>query len=739
MTRIRLVCFLVFLFTGNFLHADAVDSLKNLLNKAAEPAQRMELLYQLTDQLYSAKPKEALGYAKESLSLAESLANINIQAKSQFLLIYIYYFLGQADEGIEAGIAATRLAKTIKDAELEADGYYILGYHYYDKGQIDQARNSYQQCLSISEQNNYSKGIGKGAKGLGDLSESSGDYQAAIASYRKCLEIGQSMESQRNTIVAYNDLGRIYDQMGNYDQGLEYYLQGLKLAEATQDNRLMASLTSNVASLHYFQKNYPKALEYAEKASLLFADNEDEAGVGRTAQTIGNVLFRQEKYEAALEKFTECLAIQEKRNNQRGLSYAYFNLAKTHLKLGDQSKALELHLKSLDIRENMDFQLGIAASCLAIGQIYTTQKQFKPALRYLQRSLQLAEETGAYTEMNDAYGSLAKCYSAMGDYKNAYDYQQLYRETRDSLFNQDRNQAIANMQIGFETEKKEAQIGVLEQEKVFLAGIRQKDQQVKLLLGFGLLLLFGLAFLFWNQSRLKQKANALLQSKNEEIAQKSAALGRSLQEKEVLLREVHHRVKNNLQMVSSLLNLQASEVQNESVLASIREGKNRVEAMSLIHENLYQSDQLKDVDIAQYLEQLLGHLGDAFTQKGKSIKLNLAAQNIRFNIDTAIPLGLVINELVTNAYKYAFSEQDIGQIEVSIHPIANDTYELRIADNGKGMPPDFEPKKSNSLGLRLVNMLSTLQLKGNFEYRYQNGAEFKVRFQELRSPQAKTA
>lgn len=740
MILLRSILFsLLFLFSSPAF-ADVVDSLKTLLDKTNLPEERMTLLAGLADQLYSAKPKEGLDYALEALSIAESLNNLEVQAKSQFLLIYIYYFLAKTDEGITAGLAATSLAKELNDFELEADSYYILGYHYYDKGEIDQAKKSYQQCLAISETNDYTSGISKGAKGLGDLCESSGDYEASIRYYNKCLVLAQATEDQRSIMIAYNDLGRIYDQMGSYERGLDYYLKGLKVAEETQDNRLMASLTSNIASLHYFQKNYDKALEYTQKAKIRFANNEDAAGLARVTQTMGNIAFRQEQYDTALVRFTECLAIQEKRKNKRGLSFAYFNLAKTYLEKGNEDKGLELHLKSLEIREEINFQLGIASSSLEIGNIFQDRKQqYRKALPYLQRSLALAEETGAYIEMNDAYSALARCYSQMGDYRSAYVYQERYRETRDSLFNKDRNESIANMQVQYDTEKKEAQISTLNQENTLMAGIQQKDQQIKILLGIGLFLLLGLAFLFWNQSRLKQKANLLLSTKNLEIAEKSKALALSLKEKEVLLREVHHRVKNNLQMVSSLLNLQASEIQNETVLTSIREGKSRVEAMSLIHENLYQSDQLKEVDIAQYLEQLLGHLGDAFAQKGKSIKLKLLAENIRFNIDTAIPLGLVINELVTNAYKYAFTSQDIGQIEVRIQLLTKDTYELKIADNGQGMPPDFEIKKTSSLGLRLVNMLSTLQLKGAFEYSYDQGSVFKVRFQELGNQSSKTA
>lgn len=719
--------------------ANDLDSLKRLLDRAQEPALRLEVLYQLTNQLYSTKPQEALDLATEALAIAAALEDREMLAQTNFLLIYIHYFLGNAAPGIEAGRQATRLARAINDPQLEADSYYILGYHYYDTGEIEQAEASYRQCLAISLKHAYPKGISKGSKGLGDLKESSGNYQEAIRNYEKCLEIGVSIQDQRGTMIAYNDLGRIYDQMGVYDLGLKSYLNGLELAEAAQDTRVMASLHSNIASLHFFQKNYSKALDYAAQAEKLFLADEDEAGLAKILQTTGNVRFQQGEYETALRLFGEALEIQQNRNNQRALSYAYFNLAKTQLRLGKMTEGLELHRKSLALREKMDFQLGIAASSLAIGKVLFAQQQFDRALEYLHRSRQLAEKTGAYQEMNDSYFALADCYSQKGDYRRAYEFQLAGRTTGDSLFNQDRNQALANMQVRFETEKKEAQIYSLKQEKVLFAGMHTKDQQVKVLLATGLALLLALALLIWNQLRLKQGANALLRKKNTEIAQQQTALERALQEKEVLLREVHHRVKNNLQMVSSLLNLQASEVTNESVLDSIREGKSRVEAMSMIHENLYQSDQLNEIDIQAYLAQLLGHLERAFAQKGKSIKLMLEAADIRFDIDTAIPLGLVVNELVTNAYKYAFSEQDLGEIVVSIKPASADTYELWVTDNGKGVPSGFELGKANSLGLRLVNMLASLQLKGALSCQQEQGTQFMLQFQDSRRYVEKTA
>ena len=208
----------------------------------------------------------------------------------------------------------------------------------------------------------------------------------------------------------------------------------------------------------------------------------------------------------------------------------------------------------------------------------------------------------------------------------------------------------------------------------------------------------------------------------------------SLLEKETLLREIHHRVKNNLQIISSLLNIQSDNVTDPTVLSSIKEGQSRVQAMSLIHQNLYQSEHLSNVDIENYLKELVVYLSEMFAGQNKDIEIVVDANKIEFDIDTAIPLGLIVNELVSNAYKYAFDNQQKGKVQIGIKAINDTDYELNVKDDGKGLPDDFDPTKSKSLGLKLVKILSK-QLRGKFKSSSSNGAVFVVTFKDLRAYQ----
>jgi len=207
----------------------------------------------------------------------------------------------------------------------------------------------------------------------------------------------------------------------------------------------------------------------------------------------------------------------------------------------------------------------------------------------------------------------------------------------------------------------------------------------------------------------------------------------SLREKEVLLKEIHHRVKNNLQIISSLLNLQSGYIKDTQALGMFKESQNRVRSMALIHEKLYQSNDIARIDFAEYLKNLTGNLVRSYGTMGSLVNLVIKADNISLGIDTAIPCGLIINELVTNSLKYAFTDgQRSGEIRVELTEIGegeNSLYRLVVADNGVGLPEGMNIYKTSSLGLQLVTTL-TDQIHGAIEVNRERGTEFIITFKE---------
>jgi two-component sensor histidine kinase len=198
------------------------------------------------------------------------------------------------------------------------------------------------------------------------------------------------------------------------------------------------------------------------------------------------------------------------------------------------------------------------------------------------------------------------------------------------------------------------------------------------------------------------------------IKQQKAVVDTALSEKEVLLREIHHRVKNNLQIISSLLQKQARFSNDGDAQKLAKEGQERIQSMALVHENLYQSEQLSGVNIRSYLEDLGANISRSNTQPGTVINLDLAVADEYLDLDTAIPLGLILNELLTNAYKYAFPAGTAGQIKVSLQR-TGDQFNLQVSDNGVGLPADHVVRSSKSLGHNLVKGL-VRQLEGSIKW-----------------------
>ncbi|MEH2127617.1 PAS domain S-box protein [Nostoc sp.] len=206
----------------------------------------------------------------------------------------------------------------------------------------------------------------------------------------------------------------------------------------------------------------------------------------------------------------------------------------------------------------------------------------------------------------------------------------------------------------------------------------------------------------------------------------------SLKEKEVLLKEIHHRVKNNLGIVNSLLQMQCRRTQDPVVAATLRDSQNRIASIALVHEKLYRSEDLADIDFAQYIPDLTTHLFDSYNVSSNQIQLNIQVDNASLDIETAIPCGLIINELVSNALKYAFVGNMGGKIEVKFYQQSESTLTLIIRDNGVGLPENFDSKKTKTLGLTLVQGL-VKQLRGKLEIDSQQGTEFKITFTNSRT------
>ncbi len=201
----------------------------------------------------------------------------------------------------------------------------------------------------------------------------------------------------------------------------------------------------------------------------------------------------------------------------------------------------------------------------------------------------------------------------------------------------------------------------------------------------------------------------------------------SLQEKEVLLREIHHRVKNNMQIMASLLRLQSSQLKDKHLHEFFNVCQNRIKSMALIHESLYRSTDLARIDFSGYIKKLIIHLLAMYRAGTENVKLTTEVDDIYLDINRAIPCGLIVNELVSNALKYAFPDNMRGEIEVKMYSDKNDKYGLIISDNGMGFPENVDFRHTQTLGLQLVTDL-VKQLNGKIKLEKGKGTTFKIEF-----------
>jgi two-component sensor histidine kinase len=240
---------------------------------------------------------------------------------------------------------------------------------------------------------------------------------------------------------------------------------------------------------------------------------------------------------------------------------------------------------------------------------------------------------------------------------------------------------------------------------------------------------------FANQVSTAMKNARLFDQAQKEIVERTQAeaiIRQALDEKEILLKEVHHRVKNNLQVISSLLNLQKAQTRDAPTISGLQECQNRVRVMALIHEKLYQSENLAQVDFSTYLRSLTDHLARTYPVNSRIASIQVQAEEIALDLDTAIPCGLIVNELVSNSLKYAFPDGKPGRIDVSFRARQEGNYSLAVGDDGVGLPPGLDARNCPSLGLKLVALL-VQQINGDLKITGAPGSRFEILFPKSQS------
>ncbi|MFZ0595415.1 MAG: sensor histidine kinase, partial [Flavobacterium sp.] len=314
--------------------------------------------------------------------------------------------------------------------------------------------------------------------------------------------------------------------------------------------------------------------------------------------------------------------------------------------------------------------------------------------------------------------------SASGNYLGAISSLKRYQKIKDSLFNEVKSYQISNLEIQYQTENKDQNIQLLTKESALQKAKIQSDKVAKLIAGLVLFLLLIIMGLIFKGYQSKKESNKKLEEGKNRIENKNKILQNVVQEKEWLLKEIHHRVKNNLQVVMSLLNTQSSYLKDESAVMAIKDSQNRINSMSLIHQRLYQSEGLSCIKMPEYIKELVSHLKDSYPVNYNFI---VVIEDIEMHVSQAIPIGLILNEAITNAIKHAFPNGEKGTVTITLKHFEDDYFLLEIADNGIGIDGEIDIFKYNSLGMKLMEGLSK-DLNGKFEIINNNGLKIAITF-----------
>ena len=548
-----------------------------------------------------------------------------------------------------------------------------------DASQFIPAKKLLEQGLTIAQAGDDMKAMGLSYRKLGRWYELTGDYIQAIDWDQKAQTAFKTSGNQRNFIRTFHFIGFCYNRLNKTNEARQYIQRGIILAQQMGYEQLVPEFYSELINIDSHSKQYASALVYTEKVLAYYKSTKDWQTYYGNLLNAGLLYKNMSQYGRAEQAFRQVLAYARKENDELLQGYAY---------------------------------AGIPYALIPLNKLDEAEDACRRALLW-------AAKTGSdkHAVLEDVNGHLSEIWEKRGDFRQALTYYKRQMASHDSVFNDTKNRQVAELETRYQTREKEENIRQLAS-----TNARQTRQIWAGASGL-LVLTILLGTLYWLYERVRQSRR--------KIAQQSDQLT-------LMMKELHHRVKNNLAIVSSLLKLQSNRLDDEKAIQAVRVGQQRVEAMSLIHQRLYQTDEVTTVNMREYLSDLAESLMRAYDYSADEFDLQLNIELQELDVDMAMPLGLIVNELVTNAFKYAYSKTN-GQrplLRIDLRRDAGSSHPgitLEVQDNGPGIEVADWQRKGNrsSFGKRLIASLSE-QLEGQFELLKQNGTLFRLQMPNVR-------
>ena len=707
------------------------DSLHSALNQPIADKDRINALLQLADfNIHQRKISDTMQHAASKyLHDAEQLGKRSPFPflTEQILLIRsgLYKAQGNVQAGRDSLSRVIELLKADNNNVLLGRAYYEMSEYYsgdFLHPTMVQRIKYLQLAIASLQQTTRFVELARCYRFLADLHEMLNDNRSAFSEVKTALKYyDQAGYSEKQGAVSL--LGRIYYEQGDYKQALNYELMALKIASnSSQDNvRLLCQINNNMGYTYLKLNENQKALQFFLQSLKIAEQEKDNATIYLLAANVVDAYLRQNTPLQAAHFFQNITrqytipAEQMYEGGDYGFSHTYL---KIYMALRQYDNA-RLYCDRL-IRQAANPNINLYTLSLyyqLIAKYYIETGNYSSAQAYLKKDQALVTSLKNFSGMAQDYQLWFSVDSATGNYKEAISDLIKANEAKDSIFDETKSRQIAQLEIEFESEKKENQISLLNQKAILESTkLKQLDFVKNVTIG-GVILLLIIAGLLYRQSRFRKKSNIIVTQKNE-------LLEKLLKEKEWLLKEVHHRVKNNLHTVICLLESQAKFLENDA-LKAIETSQHRIYAMSLIHQKLYQSENIGDINIGNYLKELTRYLSESFGSPS-NIRLQLLVEEVKLYLPQAIPLGLIINEAITNTFKYAFPNKRVGKITLELKQ-TGETIRVIIADNGIGMRLVDNGSPSMSLGLDLMRGL-TEELQGDILFENNEGTKITVSF-----------
>lgn len=656
-------------------------------------------------------------------------------------------------------LGSFRLAMAQDQAQLKIDSLQRI----IDKTKAqDSLLNLYAQQLELAEEMGDLKKQAQIEILLGGASDYSG--QEMEEHYLNALSIYQQLKDDAGIIKATYQVATAKQLQNDYDSTKIYVERSIALAEQSMDTIGIIKGRLLLSSVYTHQSLYPESIRELNASRTLaerIADN--ESMVVDILNKESFAFYALEQYDKSAERISSILEILKKDGSPRRLNVWSNNLASVYSLCGgcvSFERRKSILREAIRYAEEANFAYGKAYSFKHLADTYRDEGIFdstryyldqievllpeinkrdftgmvsasqaaywmnvgnnQRAIYYFKKAHSIWEEIGFKNDQLYVASLLRKLYREEGDYTNAYKYLEDYVSLKDSLFSQEKIEEVKELELTYEFQKKQITDSLKNEERLKLqamdyeyeASIKRRSIYILVIVVLAAVIIAGLVY----SNFKKQKALAgLLKLKSDQVASE-------LSQKELLLTEIHHRVKNNFQILSSLLELQAKGTDDPTTRSLISEGKSRVKSMALIHNQLYNTDSLK-ISLKEYIQNLVVEIQRSFEGESSEIDLNIDP-NYEVDVDNMVPLGLIANELITNTYKYA--HQRPIELQIGLRQ-ENDFSVLEFKDNGPGLPEDFDLANAKSTGIWLVSRLA-MQLHGRYEYEYKEGAIFRIYF-----------